>query len=234
MGEKQRKFVEAWLVESAGPPTSSEWTWDNREGYREKITALVKAEMAGFQKQCESMYAALAGQVGGNELLSLPRNEILQQQYLTQLGAHPILKWIDCADAIEAFGALCDVKAFGDNGDDNEATMRFMDLASTEMDFMTGATFWQNVYKLWLSNYARIARPSFHAKLQKFVEEFNSKNMEAGIEASVQDMHSKTYEELKTREIEFGEPGYQTYDERTVVSKALDVISCCIVASNPK
>merc|ERR1711977_522871 len=232
--EKQRNFIVGWLTESAGPPRSSEWTWDNREGYREKLADSVKSEMEGFKVQIASIYENLPQRPGGIELLALPKNEVLQQQYMTQLGAHPILQWIDCADAIEAFGALCDVKAFGDNGDDNEATMRFMDLASTEMDFMTGATFWQNVYKLWLANYARVARPSFHAKLQKFVEEFNSKNTEAGIEASIQDMHSKTYEELKTREHEFGEPGYQTHDERTVVSKALDVISCCIVASNPK
>jgi len=231
--EKQRKFVEAWLVESAGPPTSSEWTWDNREGYREKITALVKAEMAGFQKQCESMYAALAKQPGGEELLSLPRNEILQQQYLTQLGAHPILKWIDCADPVEAFYSLCDVKAFGSNADDNDALGGFMDLISTDADFMTSSFFWRNVYKLWLSSYARIARPNFQGKLQRFLNDFNTKNMEQGFEVSLSDLHSKTYQDMKTCEVEYGQPGYQTHDERVLVSKALNAISCSIVASSP-
>lgn len=231
--EKQRKFVAAWLAESAGPPRSSEWTWDNREGYREKITECVKVEMEGFKAQCESMYKSLAEQPGGAELLALPRIEILQQQYMTQLGAHPILKWIDCADAQEAFGALCDVKAFGDNSDDNEALTRFMDLASTDSDFMEGSAFWQNVYKLWLSNYARLARPGFHSKLQKFVDDFNTKNMAAGFEVLVNDVHAKNYQELKNCEVELGEPGYRTHDERVVASKRLDAIGCCIVANSP-
>merc|ERR1711959_841516 len=152
--------------------------------------------MEGSKAQCESMYETLTEEPGGAELLSLPKNEILQQQYLTQLGAHPILKWIDCADVIEAFWALCDVKAFGVSADDNEALSSFMELASTNIDFMTGSAFWQNVYKLWLSNYARIARPSFSVKLQKFLQEFNDKNKDAGLEVFASNMHSKTYDEL--------------------------------------
>merc|ERR1711977_672702 len=98
---------------------------------------------------------------------------------------------------------------------------------------MTGSAFWQNVYKLWLSNYARLARPGFHAKMQKFIDEFNSKNMEAGLAASISDVHAKTFEELKASECDFGEPGYRNHDQRVVASRMLDVVSCCMVAKSP-
>jgi hypothetical protein len=231
--EKQQKFISSWLLVSGGPPSSPEWIWDNREGYREQITECVKSEMQSFKAQCETIYDTLAEESGGNELLAIPSNEILQQQYMTQLGAHPILKWIDCADTIEAFNALCDVKTFGDTGDDNEALTRFMELASTDSDFMTGSAFWRNVYKLWLSNYARLARPGFHAKLQRFADDFNLKNMAAGLEVSLNEVHTKTFQEMKASECRYGEPGYQTHDQRVVASKELDAISCCMVANSP-
>jgi ankyrin repeat protein len=231
--EKQQKFIAGWLEETAGPPKSSEWAWDNREGYREKLMECVKAEMEGFKAQISAVYDHLSEQPGGAEVIALPRSEVVQPQYMTQQGAHPILKWVDCADAIEAFAALCDVKAFGNNGDDNEAITGFMELISAHTDFMTGSGFWQNVYKLWLSNYARLARPNFYVKLQKFIDEFNLKNQQEGLEASLSEVHSKTYEEMKADEHEFGTPGYRTHDERVVASKALDVISSCIIANNP-
>jgi ankyrin repeat protein len=231
--EKQQTFVASWLMETAGPPRSTEWTWDNREGYREQIAECVKSEIQGFKAECETMYETLAETPGGAELVALASNEILQQQYMTQLGAHPLLKWIDCADTIEAFGALCDVQTFGRGGDDNEALAKFMELASTDSDFATGSLFWKNVYKLWLSSYASLARPSFHVKMQKFVDDFISKNMEAGFEAVLSDLHAKTFQELKACECRFGQPGYETHDQRVVASKALDAISCCIVANTP-
>lgn len=231
--EKQQKFISAWLTVSGGPPKSPEWIWDNREGYREQITECVKSEMQGFKVQCETIYETLAGKPGGAELQGLPSDEILQQQYMSQLGAHPILKWVDCADTIEAFEALCDVKTFGDHGDDSEALSKFMELVSSDSDFTSGSAFWRNVYKLWLSNYARLARPGFSVKLQKFVDEFNSKNLAQGFEVSLNDVHTKTFEELKASESEFGNPGYETHDQRVVASKALNVISCCMVANNP-
>merc|ERR1712216_867625 len=101
------------MGESAGPPASPEWIWDNREGYRQQLTDCVQHEMQGLKTQCGKTYEVLAHQAGGPDLLAIPRHEIMQHQYLTQLGAHPILKWIDCADIIGAFDALCDVKAFG-------------------------------------------------------------------------------------------------------------------------
>jgi len=231
--EKQEEFVRSWLLESAGPPASSEWSWDNREGYREEITECIRSEIQGLNAQCENMYEAFASDPNDPELLGIPQTEILHSQYLTQLGAHPILKWIDCADIMGAFDALCDVKTFGSTEDDNEALVRFMEMVSTDSDFMTGPAFWQNVYKLWLSNFASLARPSLHVQLRKFVEDFNSKNTEAGLEVSVSEFHTKTFQELKACEREFGKPGYQTHDERLVASKALDVISCCMVANSP-
>jgi len=231
--DKQQKFISSWLTISGGPPRSPEWIWDNREGYREQITECVRSEIQEFKAQCETMYQTLAQKPGGAELLALPNNEILQQQYMTQLGAHPILKWIDCADTIEAFEALCDVKTFGDSGDDSDALTRFMELVSTDSDFMTGPAFWRNAYKLWLSNYANLARPGFSAKLQKFMDDFNSKNSVAGLEASLRNVHTKTFQELKAGETDFENPGYETHDQRVVASKALDVISCCMVANSP-
>jgi len=231
--EKQLQFLTSWLLESAGPPMSPEWNWDSREGYREQITESVRLEIEGFKAQCEKIHDDLICKPGGAELLEIPGDEILQPQYLTQLGAHPILKWIDCADVVEAFGALCDVKCFGDGGDDNEVLVRFMELVSTDSDFTTAPAFWQNVYKLWLSNFASLARPTFHLKLQKFVDDFNCKNRGDGLEVSVSDFHTKTFQELKACECKLGKPGYQTHDERVVASKSLDAISCSIIANSP-
>merc|ERR1719160_1027981 len=50
--EKQQQFITSWLVESAGPPASPEWTWDNREGYREQITECIRLEIQGFKAHC--------------------------------------------------------------------------------------------------------------------------------------------------------------------------------------
>jgi ankyrin repeat protein len=231
--ELQQQFVTSWLLESAGPPASPEWIWDNREGYREQITECSRSEIQCFEAQCEEICEILTSEPGGPELVAIPHNEILQPQYLTQLGAHPILKWIDCADIIGAFCALSDVKSFGNSEDDNEGLLRFMEMASTNPDFMTGPAFWQNVYKLWLTNFACLARPSFHVKMQKFVDDFNSKHIAAGLEVTVSDFHTKTFQELKSCEREFGKPGYHTHDERVVAAKALNVISCSLVANGP-
>lgn len=231
--EKQQQFITSWLTESAGPPASPEWIWDNREGYREELTECIRAEIQGFCAHCGTIQEQLANEFGGLDLLDIPRDEILHQQYLTQLGAHPILDWIDCADVISAFNALCDVKTFGDSGDDNEVLTRFMELVSTDSDFMTGPSFWQNVYKLWLSNFACLSRPSFHHRLQKFVEDFNFKNEADGFEVSISEFHAKTFQELKACESKLGTPGYKTHDERTVASKALNAISCRIIANSP-
>lgn len=231
--DKEQEFLISWFRESAGPPASPEWTWDNREGYGKQLTDCVRNEMQCLKTQCGKVYEAMACQPGGPELLAISRHEILQCQYLTQLGAHPILKWIDCADISGAFDGLCDVKTFGDSGDDNEALVRFMELVSTDSDFMTGPAFWQNVYKLWLSNYASLSRPSFHSKMQKFVDNFNSRNMADSLSVSVRDFHTKTFQELKACEREHGKPGYQTHDGRVVASKILNIVSCRMTANNP-
>merc|ERR1719240_2211499 len=146
-----------------------------------------------------------------------------------------MLKWIDCADIAGAFDALCDVKAFGEraSGDDNEVLARFMDLVSTDSDFMTGPAFWQNVYKLWLSNFACLSRPSFHHRIQTFADSFNSKNMADGFSVSVGDFHTKSFQELKACEHEYAKPGYLTHDERVVASKVLNIVSCCMTANDP-
>merc|ERR1719316_587483 len=53
--EKQQQFIIAWLQESAGPPASPEWTWDNREGYREELTECIRHEIQGIKMQNESL-----------------------------------------------------------------------------------------------------------------------------------------------------------------------------------
>eukprot|EP00746_Dinoflagellata_sp_MGD_P162735 gnl/MRDRNA2_/MRDRNA2_90429_c0_seq1.p1 gnl/MRDRNA2_/MRDRNA2_90429_c0~~gnl/MRDRNA2_/MRDRNA2_90429_c0_seq1.p1 ORF type:complete len:491 (-),score=64.34 gnl/MRDRNA2_/MRDRNA2_90429_c0_seq1:224-1606(-) len=230
--DREQEFLVSWLRETAGPPASPEWIWDNRDGYGKQLADCVKKELRCLKTQCAKTYDLLACRPGGPELLAIPRHEILQRQYLTQLGAHPLLKWIDCADILGAFDGLCDVKAFGDSGDDNEALLRFMELVSTDSDFTTGPAFWQNVYKLWLSNFASLSRPSFHSKMQKFVDAFNSRNMAEGLSVSVGGFHTKTFQELKACESEYGKPGYQTHDERVVASKILDTVSCRMIANS--
>jgi len=108
-----------------------------------------------------------------------------------------------------------------------------MELVSTDSDFMTGPAFWQNVYKLWLSNFACLSRPSFHVKLKKFVDNFNSQNMSAGYSVGVSDFHTKTFQELKACECEYAKAGYQTHDERVAASKVLNTISCRMIAKDP-
>merc|ERR1719265_179405 len=99
-----------------------------------------------------------------------------------------------------------------------------MDLVTVDPDFVSPQDFWQNVYKLWLASYAKMADPDFHTKMKVLVTDFNEMYLKEGFEAEYERQSPMTFSELKHRETAFGEPGYATYEQRTVASKILNII----------
>lgn len=232
----QREFLDDWLKETTGPPKSAEWTFDNRDGYREDFQACVDDLAERFRARCDGVYAALAEKPGGAELLAVPCEEVLKEACLTQEAAHPILAWLDAADSVEAFHSLRAVQAFGVKGenDDMEALFRFMDLMANNPDFSTPQAFWQNVYKLWLSCYGHLANAEFQKRMKKVVESFNKDEAAHGFEVGYRPCEARSYEELKAREADLGAPGHADYKQRVVASKVLDVVRCSMCASGPE
>lgn len=231
--ELQRRFVAAWLGESRGPPQSSEWIWDNREGYREALLARVQEEVEGFAQRSAAAVRATQVMPGYDELAELPRDEVLLPQYLDQQAAHRGMEWLTAADAVGAFEALRDVQALGDRGDtdDREALTRFMDLISADPDFLNGPAFWQNVYKLWLERYARLVGPDFQAKLRRFVANFSK---DSGFQANLHHPLLKSYAHIKAHEGRLGSVGFRNHAERSVASRMLDIIGCSITVDCPE
>lgn len=231
----QKQFVAAWLAESAGPPQSSDWEWDSREGYRDALADCITQELEGFRHKCHEVYSRVLEQPGGSSLRSMPYEEILLPEYLSQLGSHPPLPWLAAADAVGAFEALRDIKAVSTGCDcgDREALTEFMDLVAGEVDFSTGPAFWQNAYKLWLSHYARALNSDFQAKLKRFATTFNEEHYKAGLQVSFYGVPPKSFEQMKAHEDRVGKPGHQTLEERTVATKMLDIVRCSMTANSP-
>jgi len=232
--QTQRQFIMAWLQESEGPPHSSEWLWDNRDGYRKALVACIKDEVAGFKERCDALYEKLLSKPGGYSLASLPKDEVLLPEYTTQEQAHGVLTWLQNADAVGAFEALRDVKAFGEKAqtDDKESVACFMDLIA---DLATGQTFWQNVYSLWLAHYAAIVNSDFQSKVKRVVQAFNEAYKKEAFHVSLLGTAPKTYEQLKARGGHIGRPGENPSSERASVAKnAFDALSCSITANCPR
>lgn len=167
-------------------------------------------------------------------MMALPRDEVLNQRFMTQLAAHPSMDWLEGNDVVGAFEALRDVSAFGEKGnlDDIEALTRFMDLVATKSDFTSGSDFWQNVYRLWLAHYTRLVNVGFQDRLRKFVVEFNSEHAQYGLVVVCHSAAPKSFEELKAKEVKLGQPGPQC-SSRMVASSMLDVVRCSMTANSP-
>eukprot|EP00927_Polykrikos_kofoidii_P073579 TRINITY_DN69608_c0_g1_i1.p1 TRINITY_DN69608_c0_g1~~TRINITY_DN69608_c0_g1_i1.p1 ORF type:complete len:1145 (+),score=180.32 TRINITY_DN69608_c0_g1_i1:37-3471(+) len=235
----QRRFVESWLAESAGPPKSQDWNYeDNRECYRAELLACVQAEVSKYQAACDAACDAMRSRQGGDDLLNMPEEEVIAKDYLNQLAAHPILTWLESMDSVGAMKALRQVNAFGklpEEGTDKEAIMRLMDMVTRESDFSTAPAFWQNVYKRWLTSYASIADVEFQAKIRRFVSEFNEDQASAenDLKVAYHARKPKTYSALKHEEMFQGECGWRSVTERTRAAALLNVIRCTLVAKNP-
>eukprot|EP00439_Symbiodinium_sp_Y106_P024722 s2537_g3.t1 len=175
--QNQIKFVEYWLSDTTGPPRSVEWGWDNREGsihgvegygvirYREELNAVVSAELGEFCKEAQSICDEAFEERGGEELEMLPIDATLVEGCQSQSNVHVPLVWLKTKDIFNTFEGLRAVKAFGErNADDTQALTAFMELVSTDPDFMSGTAFWKNIYRLWLSHYAKQLNSDFQTK----------------------------------------------------------------------
>lgn len=230
----QAKFVEQWLIESTGPVQSKDWTWDNREGYEEDFMAVVQDEVQQYKVMFDKAYEALKANESCAELLQLPADNVILQKYMTQQGAHEILTWLDSLDMAEAWRSLISVKAFGEQAveDDKLAILRFMDLVTMEPRFSSPKKFWTNVYAFWLAAYGKMVDGPFQNKMRSVVSHFNESYGNEGYSATFFQEKPKSDTEIEASQEEFGVPGYETFEERTLASCVLDIVGCTIVVNS--
>eukprot|EP00418_Pyrodinium_bahamense_P066468 CAMPEP_0179082604 /NCGR_PEP_ID=MMETSP0796-20121207/37254_1 /TAXON_ID=73915 /ORGANISM="Pyrodinium bahamense, Strain pbaha01" /LENGTH=849 /DNA_ID=CAMNT_0020779997 /DNA_START=36 /DNA_END=2585 /DNA_ORIENTATION=+ len=232
--KEQQQFLHHWLMATKGLRPSREWQFDNRVDYGDQLQRVVSVELANFQKELDDLYQKTLVLEGGEELAALPEEEILREEYQTQLAAHPIPLWVEQLDPAGAFEALRLVGANGMGRDDDAALLSFMDLVTVGHDFDTGKSFWRNVYRLWLSEYAKAADLEFHRAIRTIVDRFNTLNGPVGMTATYRQGPVKSYEQIKVKEFEFGECSAETYEGRTLASKILDVVRGSIVVNCPQ
>lgn len=226
----QLNFVEMWLTETTGPPRSAEWSWDNREGYREEIDSLVSSELEEFCKEAKAICEELFDERSGDLLEALPEDELVMPSNLSQLTVHVPLPWMTTKDMFAAFEGLRAVKAFGErSADEGQAIAALMELVSTDPDFGTGENFWRSIYRLWLSSYARMLNSDFQTKVKQLVAAFNDERWEEGMEASVQGGQLKTYDAIKAAERKLG----GSCHPETQAAKLLDIVECDVLANCP-
>jgi len=231
---EQKVFLQHWLRETMGPVPSHEWQHDSREAYREELERAVADELAGFSQELTEVYARLQAEEHGNTLCSIAANEVLRPEYTTQLGAHPILTWLDTLDVVAAFHSLHSVKALGASRDLNDALQSFVDLVCTNSDFESGASFWSNVYKLWLHHYGQMAQQDFQRKVSAIVSRFNERYDSEGLTASCRPGPVKSYERMKAKEPALGAVSSATNAGRWVASRVLDVVRTSVTVSTPR
>lgn len=226
--QNQIKFVEYWLADTTGPPRSVEWGWDNREGYREELNAMVSAELGEFCKEAQSICDEAFEERGGEELEMLPIDATLVEGCQTQSNVHVPLVWLKTKDIFNTFEGLRAVKAFGErNADDTQALTAFMELVSTDPDFMSGTAFWKNIYRLWLSHYAKQLNSDFQTKVKQLVAAFNDEHWEEGMEVTFHNGPTKTYNTIKAAERKLG----ASMRPELQASKLLDIVECELIAN---
>jgi len=219
----QRAFLEVWLKETVGPMRSGEWSFENREGYKEELARSVQEELKRFHASADDLRKALE-LPATHELRSWPEKEILTQQVSQQV-VHDTLDWLVSKDVIGAFQALRAVKAFGERSEDeSQALDHFIELVTRDADFTSGPSFWQNVYRLWLAGYAKLFNGSFQTKVHRLVAAFNEAE---GLEVEFQSCAPVTYQGLKAQERSAGLTGSQA------AAGFRDIVQCRLVASSP-
>jgi len=219
---EQKHFLLQWLQDTKGPKVTTEWKHNNREVYAAELHALLQEELQLFEKELESIYAKLKEKDGGPELISLPAEQVLKPGYISQLCAHPIQLWLEGLDPAGAFEALRMLQACSMGKDEEDSLVSFAELFLLRDEFLTGDLFWQNIYKLWLTNYAKVGDADFHKKMAGIVERFNE--VHHGVAVRYRKGPVKSFDTMKAREDKLGQVTSETYEGRTVASKMLDII----------
>eukprot|EP00747_Dinoflagellata_sp_TGD_P184476 gnl/TRDRNA2_/TRDRNA2_40115_c0_seq1.p1 gnl/TRDRNA2_/TRDRNA2_40115_c0~~gnl/TRDRNA2_/TRDRNA2_40115_c0_seq1.p1 ORF type:complete len:892 (-),score=196.87 gnl/TRDRNA2_/TRDRNA2_40115_c0_seq1:73-2748(-) len=231
----QKQFIAQWLLDTKGPRPTQDWPHDNRAAYAEVLKAVLAEELADFQKELDALYERMCDESdGGAELAEMPAEEVLRPRYLSQAGAHPIPVWLELRDPRGTFEALRSVAAAGMGRDDDESVMCFVDLLCNGHDFNTGASFWANVYRLWLWRYSLVANDGFHKQVSAIVAKFNEAYNGQGLKATYKQVPVKTYERIKIKERQFGVASPDTFVGRTIAAKILDIVRGSITVNSPK
>jgi hypothetical protein len=230
----QKRFIKQWLLDTKGPRLSSSWKYENRVGYNEDLKRVLDEELGRFRKELDKIYSKVKEQDYGQKLVSLPAEEILKSECMSQLGVHTIPVWIEQQDPAGAFDALRLVTAAGMGKDDNESVLCFIDLITQKHDFLNGKGFWRNVYRLWLHAYASVANSEYHRKLQGLVNKYNEEHPEEEMQVTYKQVPVKTYERIKEKERQYGESTHETYQGRTLAANVLDIIRGSILVKCPR
>lgn len=232
---EQRFFVRQWLLDTMGPRPGPDWDHENRAAYGEQLRAVVAEELEAFGVELEGRYEGLLEGPAMAELAALPAEEVLDTALLCQLGAHPIPLWVEQLDPAGALEALRLVGAPGMGRDDDASLMAFTELIIVNPDFDSGRAFWQNIYRFWLSLYAKMADMDFQRKVRGIVDAFNEVHGESLGVATFRAAPVKTYERIKAKEASLGQAAsYETYEGRTRAARVLDVIRSSITVSSPE
>jgi ankyrin repeat protein/Ca2+-binding EF-hand superfamily protein len=234
--EEQTNFLDHWLNVTMGPPQGPEWHHTNREAYDAELEETINAELLGFQAEFDALLASAKEEDRGQDLCKIPALKVVREHMQDQISVHPILGWMDvlrldgCLQSLRSI----DVPGFGE-GTHNESLIAFMDfIIQRADDFSTGVLFWQNIYKLWLSQYAKLADRSFQEKIQEIVHAFTSQYAAEGLELEYHQEAPRGYDGMKKDEAQYGEVAHDSVLGRRVSSHFLDVMRCRIVANSPR
>lgn len=230
----QRSFFEKWAEDSKGPPPSVHWTHDNRSAYKDELQSFMNGELAIFKQQLDEIYRKVGEADCGPELIALPAEEVCEPSLLSQLGAHPAPSWLETLDLPGAFEQLRLVGAVPGKEDD-VATFAFAEMLTYETEFLSGASFWKNIYRKWLACYGKMADHEFHTRLKALVEKFNSENADDNLSASYSKGPLKTYNRMKEDERDRGlRASSANFQGRTTAASCLDVIRGTISVDSPQ
>mmetsp|Transcript_109777 Transcript_109777/g.321403 ORF Transcript_109777/g.321403 Transcript_109777/m.321403 type:complete len:876 (+) Transcript_109777:102-2729(+) len=233
--KEQERFVAEWLKATKGIRPTCDWKFEGRAEYAEELADMLESQQANFAKDLERLYEATLELEGGRELAELPAEEVLKPNIVNQLSVHTIPLWVEELNPAGAFEALRLVGAYGMGRSDEDSMLAFMDLLTLECDFFTGPFFWRNVYRLWLSEYAKVADLEFHKVMKGIVERFNTMyDHEKEMRCEYQHGPVKTYERIKAKEREFGVSTHTDYQGRVLASNVLDLIRGSITVSSPQ
>jgi ankyrin repeat protein len=231
--KEQKRFVQHWLQDTAGPRPSTEWPHQNRGAYAAELQQLLSEELAGFEKELAVLYARTKEQPGGSKLMQMPAEETLKERYCSQLQAHPIPVWLEQPSASGAFEALRLVGCGNMGKDDDEAVMSFMEFVSLNPGLDTGKGFWKNVYREWLAHYAQAVDAEFQRCIKLVVDRFNTAYKGQGKVATYTAAKPKQAERIRAKERRFDDGSWETYEGRTVAAKVLDVVRGSICVKSP-
>uniref|UniRef100_A0A7S4QR61 EF-hand domain-containing protein n=1 Tax=Alexandrium monilatum TaxID=311494 RepID=A0A7S4QR61_9DINO len=230
--KEQQRFVADWLTATRGLRPDADWRHENRPEYGPELREAVEAQLRASAKELDRLYQDALKSEGGDEVARMPFEEVVLESYPSQLALHPIPVWVEEPDPARAFEALRLVAAAGMGKDDDDSLMAFRELLTLQPDFSTGPNFWRNVYRLWLSEYAKAADLDFHRQVTKIVDRFSELyHHDSEMSAAYRAGPVKTYKRMKVKEGQFGSSSHASYEGRTLASKIFDVIRGTIVVS---